>query len=234
MKDLKLCDIMNYLKCNEFFIDEERVKRVMVFVLFYEMVDDVFYYIWVLDVKGKCKEVRRRLVILRILIDEVLIWCYDDYIVGYLVFYKMYYKIRERFFWEGMYKNIDFWCKFCVNCVSWKIFKGRKRVLMLFIFVDGLFDWVVVDVLGLLLLSLKGNCYIVVFLDYLIRWVEVFIILNVDVKIIVKLFVEEIICWYLVFCILFFDRGCNFILSLMKEVCEIVNIKKIFIIVYYF
>lgn len=118
MKDLKLWDIMNYLKCNEFFIDEERVKRVMVFVLFYEMVDDVFYYIWVLDVKEKCKEVRRRLVILRILIDEVLIWCYDDYIVGYLVFYKMYYKIRERFFWEGMYRDIDFWCKFCVNCVS--------------------------------------------------------------------------------------------------------------------
>lgn len=54
---------------------------------------------------------------------------------------------------------------------------------MLFIFVDGLFDRVVVDVLGLLLLSLKGNCYIVVFLDYLIRWVEVFVILNVDVKI---------------------------------------------------
>lgn len=233
MKDPKLRDIMNYLKCNELPTDEERAKRVMASVSFYEMVDDVLYHIWAPDAKGKRKEVRRRLVIPRTLIDEVLTWCHDDHTAGHLAFHKTYYKIRERFFWEGMYRDIDFWCKSCVNCASRKTPKGRKRAPMLPIPVDGPFDRVAVDVLGPLPPSLKGNRYIVVFSDYLTRWVEAFAISNADAKTTAKLFVEEIICRHSAPRTLLSDRGRNFTSSLMKEVCEIVNTKKIFTTAYH-
>lgn len=62
-------------------------KRVMASVSFYEIVDDVLYHIWAPDAKGKRKEVRRRLVIPRTLIDEVLTWCHDDHTAGHLAFH---------------------------------------------------------------------------------------------------------------------------------------------------
>lgn len=46
MKDPKLRDIMDYMKRNELPTDEERAKRVMASVSFYEIVDDVLYHIW--------------------------------------------------------------------------------------------------------------------------------------------------------------------------------------------
>lgn len=102
------------------------------------------------------------------------------------------------------------------------------------ILVEGVFDWVVVDCFGFFFVSDFGNCYIVVFFDYLICYLEVFVVFMIDVLIIVDLLVNEILFCYGVFCILFLDRGFNFFFCLVKEVCFFMDMKKMFIISYYF
>lgn len=40
---------------------------------------------------------------------------------------------------------------------------------------------IVIDIFGEFLVIDKGNCYILVVLDYFIKWIEVFLMLNMEV-----------------------------------------------------
>lgn len=66
-------------------------------------------------------------------------------------------------------------------------------------------DRVVIDIIGELLIFEKGNKYILVFLDYFMKWIECFFMFNMEVKIVVKLIVEEVFVWYGVVFIVYFD-----------------------------
>jgi len=56
------------------------------------------------------------------------------------------------------------------------------------------FEILVVDILGPLLLSIKGNKYIVVFIEYLTRWTEAFAIPDAKAETVARVLVEEIVC----------------------------------------
>lgn len=66
-------------------------------------------------------------------------------------------------------------------------------------------DRVVIDIIGEMLIFEKGNKYILVFLDYFMKWIECFFMFNMEVKIVVKLIVEEVFVWYGVVFIVYFD-----------------------------
>ena len=71
------------------------------------------------------------------------------------------------------------------------------------------------------------NCYVIVFADYLTKWVEAFPISDQRAETIAKLFVENIVCHHGVPEELLTDRGSNFLSELIQEVCELLGIKKI-------
>lgn len=48
-----------------------------------------------------------------------------------------------------MFKDVEYWCKLCVDCVMEKLLRNIKRVLLLFLFVEGVFDRFVVKFLNL-------------------------------------------------------------------------------------
>lgn len=82
------------------------------------------------------------------------------------------------------------------------------------IFVEVLFEKVSCDISGLWLVIYDNNCYILVFIDMCIKWFEVFVILNIEVKIVVEIFVKEIVSCYGVLCVFLLDCGFNFFFSL--------------------
>ncbi|CAG2203350.1 Transposon Ty3-G Gag-Pol polyprotein,Retrovirus-related Pol polyprotein from transposon opus,Retrovirus-related Pol polyprotein from transposon 297,Retrovirus-related Pol polyprotein from transposon 17.6,Transposon Ty3-I Gag-Pol polyprotein [Mytilus edulis] len=232
IKDPNLRPIINYLKDGNLPEQITNARKVMACSPDYELFDGILHHFWTPGPR-KRKHVRKQLVVPRSLTNEVMHWCHDDPTAGHLAFHKTYHKIQERFYWVGMYKDVDYWCKSCVKCATRKTPKGRKPAPMLPIPVDGPFDRVGVDVLGPFPPSLQGNRYIVVFTDYLTKWTEAFAVRNADAVTTSKLFVEEIVCRHSAPRTLLSDRGQNFMSNLLKEICKLVNTKKIFTTAYH-
>ena len=92
--------------------------------------------------------------------------------------------------------------------------------------VGGLFHRVGVDVLQLPLTE-AGNRYVVVFLDYLTKWVEAYPIPNQSAETIAHVLVNEIFCRHGAPEHLLSDRGTNFLSELVQEVCKHLRIKKV-------
>ena len=92
--------------------------------------------------------------------------------------------------------------------------------------VGGPFHRVAVDILQLPL-TVSGNRYVAVFMDYLTKWPEAFAIPDQKAETIAKLFVEQIVCRHGVPEELLSDRGTNFLSDLVREVCQLLNVKKI-------
>ena len=75
--------------------------------------------------------------------------------------------------------------------------------------------------------SQSGNQYAVAFTDYLTKWPEIFATTDQTVLTIAELFVEEISCRHGVPGQLLSDCGAAFLSRLLKEICNLLGIKKL-------
>eukprot|EP00112_Aurelia_sp_Birch-Aquarium-sp1_P017146 Seg3954.3 transcript_id=Seg3954.3/GoldUCD/mRNA.D3Y31 product="Retrovirus-related Pol polyprotein from transposon 412" protein_id=Seg3954.3/GoldUCD/D3Y31 len=152
---------------------------------------------------------------------------HNDVVAGHLGIAKTYDKIRQRYFWQGIYKDITHWIETCKDCASKKSPKRTATAPMQSIPVEGPFDRVCVDVLGPLPASEQGNRYIVVFTDSLTKWPEVFAIRTTGADVIAKLFVEELMSRHGAHHTLLSDRGKNFLWKLVQEIFDLFAVKKV-------
>ena len=98
--------------------------------------------------------------------------------------------------------------------------------------VSGPFDRVGVDVVHFPK-SYDGNQYAVVFMDYLTKWPEDFPTPDPTALTIAKLLVERVISRHEVPVELLSDRGSAFLSHLMKEVCQLLKIHRVYTTAYH-
>ena len=130
-----------------------------------------------------------------------------------------------------MRADICKWCRSCLVCVT----RQAGRVVqppLTPIPVYGPFHRVGVDVIQFAK-SYTGNRYGVVFVDYLIKWPEVFTTSDQTALTIAKLFVEQIVCCHGVRAQLLSDRGTAFLSCLLMEICEFLGVEKLNTIAYH-
>ena len=82
------------------------------------------------------------------------------------------------------------------------------------------------DIVGPFPKSDQGKKYVLIISDYFTRWTEAYPISNQEAVTIAETLVKEYICRYGVPQYLHTDQGRNFESKLMKEVCELLGIKK--------
>jgi hypothetical protein len=133
----------------------------------------------------------KQLVLPKSLRTVVLMACHDAVTSGHLGFEKTYDMVRCRFFWEGMCSDVKEYVASCHECQRHKS-KAAPRVPQTRLVARRPFEMVGVDVLGPLTTSLLGNKYIVVFTDYLTRWVEAFAVATHTASKIAELIALEI------------------------------------------
>ena len=104
--------------------------------------------------------------------SEILSNVHDHIARAHFGLNKTFSKLKQRYWWKGMFKDVEHWVKSCVECSMRKSPRNSKKAPLLPIPVEGAFDRVAVDVLGPFPPSSKGSRYIVVFSDYLTRWVD--------------------------------------------------------------
>ena len=114
----------------------------------YLMKNNVLYHLSEHNVADSDQISIVNLLFLHLMRNEILQSCHDDPLSGHLGFKKTYNKLRERFHWENMNSDCDFWCKSCVDCATKKTPKQLSKAPLLPIPANYPFEKVAVDVLG--------------------------------------------------------------------------------------
>ena len=130
-----------------------------------------------------------------------------------------------------MRKDIQEWCRACEVCFTRRA-GSRPHVPLTPIPVSGPWDRVGVDVLQLPR-SHNGNRYLVVFIDYLTKWVEAFATPDQTALTIARLLVEEVVTRHGMPNTLLSDRGANFLPRLMAEVYRLLGVRKLTTVAYH-
>lgn len=139
---------------------------------------------------------------------------------------KTIYKIRKQYFWPNMIKHIVNWIKSCDKCCERKAHQPKiKAPLQRIPIAEFPFEKVSFDIVGPLPITLKGNKYMVTFIDYFTRFVEAFPIPVADGEHIADVLMQ-FICRHGVPKVLISDRGLNLLSQGMRKVYEAFGIKK--------
>ena len=104
----------------------------------------------------------------------------------------------------------------------------KFRAPLVSIPVTGPFDRVACDIVGPLPMSDSGMKWIVVFSEYLTKWVEVFATADIQASMAARLFVAGIVYRHGAVKMLLTDRGANFTSELMRNICLIFQTQKQF------
>ena len=119
--------------------------------------------------RRNARESFSQLVVPAVLRFEILPNVHDHIAGAHFGLNKTFSKLKQRYYWKGMFKDVEHWVKSCVECSMRKFPQNSKKAPLLPIPVEGAFDRMAVGVLGPFPPSSKGSRYIVVFSDYLTR-----------------------------------------------------------------
>jgi hypothetical protein len=150
----------------------------------YRLIEDIIY---------KQQGNKLKLVVPQSLKRHTLQICHDGMSGGHLGLNETYKKVQERFCWKDMWSDVKHRVKSCVKCASRKNPKPHRAQLHPITSPTKPFDILGVDILGPLTTTEGGMKYILVFTDYLTKWVEAFAIPNMAITTIGSIFINEII-----------------------------------------
>ena len=96
-----------------------------------------------------------------------------EYITGgHLGSSKTYDKLKRRFYWCNMHRDVAYWCRICPTCGSRKLPPRRAKAPMRQYNVGFPMERIAIDLSGPYPVSKKGNKYLMVISDYFTKWTE--------------------------------------------------------------
>lgn len=145
---------------------------------------------------------------------------------------KTLQRITQRFYWIGIHKAVERFCKSCPECQRASPRPHLRAPLQSMPIIEIPFERVAMDLIGPLNKSARGHEYVLVILDYATRYPEAIPLRNMASKTIAKELIQvfsrvgipkEILT----------DQGTPFVSRLMKELCALLKIKPIRTSVYH-
>lgn len=180
--------------------------------------DDVLYHIGAKAKHGGRIE-RAQIVIPRTLRAEVLTEIHDMPLSGHCGRYKTYERARDRFYWDGMYKDVKRWVDVCYLCNTRKTVRSKQAGLLHHIAADEPFHTISIDVISFHK-SYKGNVKVIVMRDHFTCWAETKAIPDEKADTIADAIFENIITQHGCPRVILTDRGRNFRGTLVRRLCK--------------
>src|ERR1044072_95584 len=155
--------------------------------------------------------------------EPILYLFHDDPISGHLGYKIMFNKIKQRYFWPGMYNEIEAYMKSCYQCQL----RGpqKKNNPLNPIIPTGPFERIGIDIVGPLTVTERGNRYIIVAMNYFTRWPEARALKEANALTVSTFIYEEIICRHGCSDFLQTDRGTHFVNELITQLLARFEIK---------
>lgn len=186
--------------------------------------DNILYRVF----KSRRSEIAQQILIPIKMRPEILALCHDSKLGAHLGFFKTFDRIKERFYWNQMQRDIRNYVMSCQFCNKRKFRRQRKLGKMGRVKGHYPFDIIGVDILGPLPKTANGNRYIVVFIDYFTKYVEAFAIPDQETEVIARKLLDEVVYRYGAPSRIVSDRGSQFTSALLKDLTKIMNTKKVF------
>ncbi len=156
-------------------------------------------------------------------IDSVIFMMHNHPTGGHFGKDATYNRISTRFYWKGMYKDIEEYIRTCDSCQR----RGNKGGIGYLnpIKVGKPFERIGIDFVGPLKKTRKGNKYILVVTDYLTKWPEAKAMKEATADNVIEFIYKRIICTHGCPQVILSDRGTHFRNKLVDGLCEKFEIK---------
>lgn len=149
---------------------------------------------------------------------------HNDPLSGHFGRYKTYKRLQALVYWPRMSVDVRDYVQCCQTCQMYKPETRRPPGKLQQIQVSGPWEMLGVDLMGPFPRSSRGNTYLLVFVDYYSRWVEMFPLRKATAEIISQHLVKEIVTRWGVPTYLLSDQGPQFLSSVYEETCKRWNI----------
>ncbi|GFY19237.1 transposon Tf2-9 polyprotein [Trichonephila clavipes] len=165
---------------------------------------------------------------------DILRHFHDAPTAGHLGFAKTYDRIRKRFYWLGMYRNVVRYVMHCRECQRRKSVPQRPPGRLVPIPpAIAPFHRIGIDLLGRFPKSAHGNKWIIVCTDYSTRYAITKALPTAEVDEIAKFLLEEIVLRHGAPRVIITDRGAVFRSRLVSSLVDLCNIDHRFTTAYH-
>jgi hypothetical protein len=155
---------------------------------------------------------------------EPLMWIMHDHpISAHFASKTMYEKIKERYYWKGMKKDIEEYVKTCDDCQRRNKPIGKNELHS--IRIKEPWYQIGIDIVGPLPRTARGKKYIVVAMDYFTKWPEARALTEATAEKVTEFIYEDIICRHGCPKKILSDRGSHFNNNMMKTLTGKFEIK---------
>ncbi|CAF1231754.1 unnamed protein product [Adineta ricciae] len=155
------------------------------------------------------------------MINPLLEAYHDNPTAGHLGIHKTWHKIRDRYFWPGMYNQIKKYISSCTQCNHFKTSRTKAvGKLQPIEPPNGVLDMMGLDFVGPIPSSSSGNKYILVCTDYLSRYAITQATKNCTAETAAKFLVEQVILRFGVPRQLLTDRGSHFMSHVFEAIAS--------------
>ena len=158
---------------------------------------------------------------------EILEVHHDHRLAGHLGMAKTIAKIKAKYFWPRMTKDIQTYIRNCLTCAKRKTHGTCKAPMQPIPVSDYIWERIAMDIMGPLPESYRGNKYILVIMEYVTRYVIATPLKDLTANNLVRKFIKHVIMKEGIPSEILTDQGTNFQSSTMKELCKQLGIKQL-------
>jgi len=122
--------MLDFLERDKLPNDPQKAKHLLLQADQYYVHEGLLYHIWHTPAKRHMPERNTYQVYVPItFVDAVLNNCHDHVLAAHFGFQRTYSKIRQRYFWKGMYRDVDNWVRSCVSCSQRKTHRHKDALV---------------------------------------------------------------------------------------------------------
>lgn len=140
---------------------------------------------------------------------------------------KTYAALAQKYYWPNMMVDVEAWIRSCQQCAHRKrAYHGPLPVGT--IKVTQPMECLGMDFCGPLPTTASNKRHILVVIDYLTKWVELFALRTQEAEGVAECLVQEVFTRYGPPAKLLTDQGANFKGKLIDEICKLMRVNKVF------
>lgn len=228
-RDPQYRDLLDYLTSGALPQDVAKKHEILAIQSQYFVNDGILFHVWTKEGKGhRATRTQVQLVVPQPLVQKVLELHHDSPLFGgHFGLHRTLERTRLRYYWPSINKDVIHWVKSCIPCNQKKAppKKTKAKVVPMPVATEP-FERVSTDILGPFVASKSGNRYVLVFVDYLTKYMELVPLPNVKSQTVATAFIERVICRHGVPRVLHSDRGTQFLSALTLSVCKLLTVTK--------
>ena len=223
-------DMITFLESRRLPSDPKLVSKIQKTYTMYFLNDGLLYHVWVPAGRGeKLSHSHVQLAIPCQLVQTILVEAHDSPLAGgHMGISRTMDKVRAHYFRPSMYRDVVQWVKSCIPCNQRKEPPAKDRAQLIPIPVPNApFERVSTDILGPLpTCRNSGNKYVVVFVDYFTKYMELIALPNIKAETVAWAFIEEVVCRHGTPAYLHSNRGTNYLSNIVQATCKILQVTK--------